>query len=70
MPNFIAKNFLADFLSNFKVFEFKHELEPGDLGDRVLDEALVTTLGDLDGLKTNLKTLSNDDKMTCDDVMN
>ena len=39
-------------------------------GDGVLDEALVTTLGDLDGLKTNLKTLSNDDTMTCDDVMN
>ena len=32
MSNFIAKFFIADFLSNFKVSEFEHELEPGDLG--------------------------------------
>ena len=33
MPNFIIKNFIADFLSNLKVVELKHEFEPGDLGD-------------------------------------
>ena len=31
MLNFIANFFLAWFLSNFKVPEFEHELEPGDL---------------------------------------
>ena len=31
MPIFCAKNFLAEFLSNIKVPEFEHELEPGDL---------------------------------------
>ena len=32
MSNFIAKFSIADFLSNFKVSEFEHELEPGDFG--------------------------------------
>ena len=32
MSNFITKIFIAEFLSNFKVSEFEHELEPGDLG--------------------------------------
>ena len=32
MPIFIAKILSADFLPNFKVAEFEHELEPGDLG--------------------------------------
>ena len=32
MSNFIAKIFIADFLSNFKVSEFEHDLEPGELG--------------------------------------
>ena len=32
MSNFIAKIFFAEFLSNFKVSEFEHELELGDLG--------------------------------------
>ena len=32
MPIFCAKIFLADFLSNIKVPEFEHKLEPGDLG--------------------------------------
>ena len=31
MPNFIAKIWSADFFPNFKVAEFEHELEPGDL---------------------------------------
>ena len=31
MPNFIIKNFIADFLSNLKVVELEHEFEPGDL---------------------------------------
>ena len=31
MPIFIAKILSADFLPNFKVAEFKHELKPGDL---------------------------------------
>lgn len=31
MSNFITKFFIAEFLSNFKVAEFEHELEPGDL---------------------------------------
>ena len=31
MSNFITKIFIAEFLSNFKVSEFEHELEPGDL---------------------------------------
>ena len=31
MPNFIAKILSADFFSDFKVAEFKHELEPSDL---------------------------------------
>ena len=36
MPNFmlifIAKVLSVEFLLNFKVVEFEHELEPGDLG--------------------------------------
>ena len=32
MPIFIAKISSADFLPNFKVAKFEHELEPGDLG--------------------------------------
>ena len=32
MPIFCAKIFLDEFLSNIKVPEFEHELEPGDLG--------------------------------------
>ena len=32
MPIFIAKIYSANFLLNFKVVEFEHELEPGDLG--------------------------------------
>ena len=32
MPIFIAKISSADFLSNFKVAEFEHELEPDGLG--------------------------------------
>ena len=35
MSNFIAKIFLAEYLLNFKVSEFEHELEPGDLGGHV-----------------------------------
>ena len=31
MPIFCAKIFLAELLSNIKVPEFEHELEPGDL---------------------------------------
>ena len=31
MPNFIIKNFIADFLSNLKVVELEHGFEPGDL---------------------------------------
>ena len=31
MPNFIAKYFIADFLSNFKASELEHKFEPGDL---------------------------------------
>ena len=31
MSNFITKIFIAEFLSNFKVSEFEHELELGDL---------------------------------------
>ena len=31
MSNFIAKISIAKFLLNFKVSEFEHELEPGDL---------------------------------------
>ena len=34
MPIFIAKISSADFLPNFKVAEFEHELEPGDLGSK------------------------------------
>ena len=32
MPNFITKILTVDFFSNFKVAEFEHEFEPGDLG--------------------------------------
>ena len=32
MPIFIAKILSADFLPNFKIAEFEHELELGDLG--------------------------------------
>ena len=32
MPIFIAKILSAKFLPNFKVVEFEHELELGDLG--------------------------------------
>ena len=31
MSNFIVRIFLAEFLSIFKVSEFEHKLEPGDL---------------------------------------
>lgn len=30
MPNFITKFFIVDFLSNFKVAELEHKLEPSD----------------------------------------
>ena len=33
MPNFIAKISSVDFLLNFKVAEFEHELKLGDLAD-------------------------------------
>ena len=32
MPNLVSKIFVLDFLTNFKVVEFEHEFEPGDLG--------------------------------------
>ena len=33
---FIAKILSADFLLNFKVAEFEHELEPGDLAGNIV----------------------------------
>ena len=33
MSNFITKILNVDFLTSFKVVEFEHEFEPGDLGD-------------------------------------
>ena len=45
MPNFIAKIFIAEFLSNFKVSEFEHELEPGDLGWDCWKSMLRSTRG-------------------------
>ena len=32
MPNFIIKIFIAEFFTNFKVVELRHEFERGDLG--------------------------------------
>ena len=36
MSNFIAKFFIAEFLSNFKASVFEHELELGDFAPRGL----------------------------------
>ena len=38
MSNFIAEISIAKFLSNFKVSEFEHELEPGDLEWESIDQ--------------------------------
>ena len=35
MPNFITKIFIVEFFTIFKVVEFEHEFEPGDLGMRM-----------------------------------
>ena len=41
MPNFIAKIWSVDFFLNFKVAEFKHELELGDLGCTLFPWAII-----------------------------
>ena len=53
MSNFIAKISIAEFLSNFKVSEFEHELEPGDLAYDIQDlwkNSNVTPVKDIDTL--------------------
>ena len=55
LSNFIPKIFIADFLSNFKVFEFEHELEPSNLGCMYYKGWELTWMNWLDSISSKSK---------------